>query len=616
MQAISRKQVFRYAALPGLRGRLRDLFLAGFQYIPLFMALVYQSVRLLPANHPYTNPQNMGRFGIRHVLAEAANNIVLNRRNIDQIILYFTILLGMTIVFFQLGLFAFSLLFQPAMAAMPANFLGFFVTPAPAQDLAYIMLDLVFGVPGLFQSCVATAAVCTDNNLRGITMDGGANFAEMAWPFPVHHALHQLFQVYSLGLLVVAAMIALYFVVAVVVETAQTGQPFGKRFNKVWAPLRIVVAFGLLIPVGYGLNASQYIVLYAAKFGSGFATNGWLLFKDVLNDGGDNIPLSGAAGVNMISQPNPPLVGKFLQFMYEARVCAEFERLNSIRGATDSTGTVDPNKMISLDPATAPVEEKLLAIYAVKGALSTPNALLIDESVSTNYQAYIDFADGSSQITFRFGIRDENLYKTEKGNVKPICGELTMNLVDPRDPASAVNRPEPGPKIMQHFYVYIIEEIWYVALVGDSPRFGYTENYPRNVVINTTTLNDIPPEVKPLDMPSADYRTALQDFYSAAITSALVNPADEALEPYIGATGALEAQAAHIATILNTDNKGWAGAGIWYNRIAELNGSLTTGVLNIPTPSLQPQVMEYVLDEKNQQDRGDGCSAEHHFAGR
>jgi conjugal transfer/type IV secretion protein DotA/TraY len=74
-----------------------------------------------------------------------------------------------------------------------------------------------------------------------------------------------------------------YFAIVVVAETAQTGTPFGKRFNSLWAPLRLVMAFGLLIPISYGLNSGQYIVLYAAKYGANFATNGWIATPDLFD---------------------------------------------------------------------------------------------------------------------------------------------------------------------------------------------------------------------------------------------------------------------------------------------------------------------------------------------
>jgi conjugal transfer/type IV secretion protein DotA/TraY len=49
--------------------------------------------------------------------------------------------------------------------------------------------------------------------------------------------------------------------------------------------------------------------------------------------------------------------------------------------------------------------------------------------------------------------------------------------------------------------------------------------------------------------------------------------------------------------------KGWAGAGIWYNKVAELNGNLSSAALNVPMPSKFPWIMEYVMEKKKQQDQ-------------
>ena len=57
------------------------------------------------------------------------------------------------------------------------------------------------------------------------------------FPFPIHMGLHRLFAVYSMGLLVIAVFIAGYFIATILAETAQSGTPFGRRFNKMWAPM-------------------------------------------------------------------------------------------------------------------------------------------------------------------------------------------------------------------------------------------------------------------------------------------------------------------------------------------------------------------------------------------
>ncbi|MEZ5918683.1 MAG: hypothetical protein R3D66_01760 [Alphaproteobacteria bacterium] len=264
MMNITRKDFINYAVLPGVRPRLHELFATGFQYIPFFMALVYGAVKLLPANHPYLNASNIGRFGIRHVIAEAANNLEIKVENIDQIILFATILVGLVLVLIQIGLLGMVFFFQPVMAAMPTNFAGFFVTANPEQDIAHMMLDMVFGLQGFFESCVDVAIPCTDQYGTDIEIAGvgGSIYQGLGFPFPVHEGLHQMFLIYSEGLLVVAAFIAIYFMITVVAETAQTGTAFGRRFNKVWAPLRIVVAFGLLVPIGpANMNSAQYRAL-------------------------------------------------------------------------------------------------------------------------------------------------------------------------------------------------------------------------------------------------------------------------------------------------------------------------------------------------------------------
>ena len=75
LQGVKPKTVAKYMILPGIMPRLRDFFENGFTWLAVLMASIYSTVRLLPQDHPYLNPENKGRFGIRHVIAEAANNL-------------------------------------------------------------------------------------------------------------------------------------------------------------------------------------------------------------------------------------------------------------------------------------------------------------------------------------------------------------------------------------------------------------------------------------------------------------------------------------------------------------------------------------------------------------
>lgn len=76
-------------------------------------------------------------------------------------------------------------------------------------------------------------------------------------------------------MLILAALLVFYHLAAMVVETAHSGVPFGRRANQIWMPIRFVFAIGLLVPAGHSLNAGQYIVVGIASKGSNMASAAW-----------------------------------------------------------------------------------------------------------------------------------------------------------------------------------------------------------------------------------------------------------------------------------------------------------------------------------------------------
>lgn len=82
------RDVVRYVALPGIIPRCKEFSQTGFGWLAQLMALIYATVRLLPKNHPYLNPANAGKFGVRHVIAEAARGLSFKKENIDQLIVF------------------------------------------------------------------------------------------------------------------------------------------------------------------------------------------------------------------------------------------------------------------------------------------------------------------------------------------------------------------------------------------------------------------------------------------------------------------------------------------------------------------------------------------------
>lgn len=577
---IANKHVLGYMSMPGFKPRLENLFMTGFQFVSYFMALVYSSVNLLPTNHPYTQIENKGKFGIRHVIAEAANNLELKKENIDQIILFVALLVGIVLMIMQLLMLGMGLFMQPVFA-MPTNFAGFFLTPVAneATDIAGIMMDLVFGVAGvggnppLFNSCIAQQINCTETlplpaggtrDVMVASPGGPSIFQPLGFPFPIHTAMHQMFLIYNTGLLVVAAFIALYFLATVVAETAQTGTAFGRRFNKVWAPIRIFFAFGLLVPVGLNFNTSQWIVLHAAKFGSGFATNGWNLFNVTLTN-------SYFADMrNMVSIPNIPEVNALLQFMYVANTCKYLE---------DGLAPVNPQRDIRM--------------YLVKGAAAAGGNEFLQVTPGTTYQALITFAAGSNVIKIRFGEQDAD-FNDHLGSVFPYCGEITFRLTDHRDPnaGAVLDRPEPGLAGIQQMYWTWLLDLWFNGFrnIAGSTTMGFCglppDNFVRNTAYRFTSLRGVLPPGTPLPMPDPNYRSQIRTCFQTFLENNMM----------IFINLLQNSQRYQVNNLIR--EKGWAGAAIWYNRIAEMNGAMTSAVLNIPFPSLYPSVQEHIYREK------------------
>ncbi len=606
------KGLFRYMFLPEIGARIHSLFMGGFGYVPYFIAVVYQMVGLLPQNHPYLFPRNIGRFGIRHVVAEASRNLTFSWRNIDQLILFVSVLAGLVIFLMQFVALIAMVFFQPATAGvMPTNWTEFFFINNVGyrrQDLAFIMLDMVFGVPhpstngamgslGFFESCVSTADAC-DNNFGAPVYEwqpvgGGASGSDMnvsgggidpsifgplssnsynQFPFAYHIGLHRIFAIYSSGLLVIAVIITSYFIATILAETAQSGIPFGRRFNKTWAPLRIVVAFGLLMPLTSGLNSSQYAVLYAAKFGSAFASNGWRYFNDTLNMGyyGEQS--------NLVSVPNPPKTGVWTQFMFVALACKYTYESYALKEARNEN---PPRNSLNVDEE---VHAYVLGDSAsgtdVFNIVGTPYA-----SVLTNLNN-----DSIDTIVIRFGIWNDKKFGHERNGVAPVCGELHIPMFDPRDAGAAA----PGPYHMQRSFYDITARMWGNGLGG-----GYAVGTPTE----TSTANRryrqlVNRLVQGLPGPGTDP----DQFAQPMLTSDYVNSYNGAVNAEVrtAVQDAVAAQRTSTKWGDPTNNtsalyqKGWAGAGIWYNKISEMNGSMTAAVASVPVVSLYPEIMEKV----------------------
>lgn len=549
------RDVAGYVLLPGIVPRVKALFGTGFGWIAHLMALIYYAARLLPSGHPYLNSDNIGRFSIRHVIAEAASNLLIKKENIDQIVIFVALLVGFVLLFVQFAFLIFSFLsvvvFEPAFAQAAGPEVSVFATTYKETDLAFMMMDLVFAIPNMF----------------GSEYDPGS----VAGIPPFNAALHDLFQFYSLALLVVGVVIFLYYIVVVIAETATTGVPFGKRFASVWAPIRLVVALGLLVPIHLGLNSGQYIALYSARLGSSFATNAWIEFNNNLikqTSGEVGNPLGAryhedpALGGNaLIARPDTPDVQNLVKFMTLVNTCRGLYLRKE-------------NGEIQIKP------------YLVKNPLESvelDSNWLIGSSTTNKSSPIMDglrYWFNNGDIIIRFGedgkTNGAHKYPLEKGGVKPLCGEIRLRNLAVGAGGGVVGLDDLawGVEIMQERYWDLILALWFAG----GPVHSYA--------LHATQL-DLDQRLDPISRKvKLDAISTWQTYVDLAV--------DEA---YLLSTNfALVMQADPASEVLK---RGWAGAGLWYNYIAQWNGALIDAVRSAPEVTKMPYVLEQVFEQRS-----------------
>ncbi|MCB1563265.1 MAG: DotA/TraY family protein [Alphaproteobacteria bacterium] len=548
---ITKGSIARYALLPGFIPRLLALFTSGFAHMAYYMALIYGLTGLLPRSHPYLNPQNFGRYGMRHVIAEAANNLVLKRENIDQIAVFIILLAGIVLLLLQFALLIITLVtYHPAMATTlfqnPSTLHG---SVGPEQDIAFIVLDNVFGIQNIFNSCISNTGVqCED-------LVGNALPTPTIYPFPFHLGLHTMLEFYTRGIFMVAVIVLIYFATTIVAETAATGTPFGQRYNKAWVPIRIIFFFGLLVPLNAGaanagLNAAQIITFWTARWGSNLASNLWGEFNQNLT--GTYL----GQQQDLIASPNIPEIGSLLQFIYVAKVCKIAEQVSY--GHDVKPYLVRPTPP-AYDPANAPADPDYIEFL--------PTSFTNAQTFAMNGNIHIRFGTHTTGTTDKTGVKDG--YSNYTGQVFPNCGDIVIHTTD---------LYETGSTYIQQEYYRMLKTMWTDPDINLSAKCNYRR------------LSEHIPDPNCPDWPDTSFAENLITKYNNIIETAVTN----GINSQKGASGEFTVPPELL-------EKGWAGAAIWYNRIARMNGAVTTAVFNIPRPDTYPYIMEVIATQASQQ---------------
>src|SRR5689334_9138292 len=104
----------------------------------------------------------------------------------------------------------------------------------PEQDKSMLFLGRIFGsVAHLFD---------------GFTYSAGVQQSTMT-------VFASMFKIFNLTVLTVGALIIVYTTIMGVMQTAHEGEFLGKKWHKLWTPLRMVFGIATLVPTSSGYSA-------------------------------------------------------------------------------------------------------------------------------------------------------------------------------------------------------------------------------------------------------------------------------------------------------------------------------------------------------------------------
>lgn len=157
----------------------------------------------------------------------------------------------------------------------------------------------------------------------------------------------------------IAAAALGYYMIAGTVATAHDGKVLGGKWHTIWAPVRVIVGLGLLVPIGGGLGGGERAVLELARAGNGLASTVWVTFvQAVAQEGGTLPPPQSIAGA------------KVARMVWESETCVAVIGKLLPQGNTG----LDPRVAVSLPPlpAAAASEDATWDYGGACGRISLP----------------------------------------------------------------------------------------------------------------------------------------------------------------------------------------------------------------------------------------------------
>ncbi|MFA5040524.1 MAG: DotA/TraY family protein [Bdellovibrionales bacterium] len=310
-------------------GSLITPFRQSSQLFLQLIASTFAIYKLLPMDYPGLRDLSVP-LSLKQIVRTAWGNVRFTRDRATQAILFFAVM-GIMIFGSLVVLSAIFSFFIGTAQAASCSYSSTGTFAPECNDVAQAWLDFLFNGGQL-----PSSPEMIDSTTKSF---GSASQADSA--FGIQVALQGILGFYSNAILIVAALVLFYHLASMVLETAHTGVPMGKQARQIWAPLRLVMAIGLLVPISGGLNSGQYIVIKVAELGSGLASQTWSLFLSAMTD-----PANYSVG-------SYPMMTDFAKTMIRNYACMEAMNARVI-AAAKSAGAASVRMPIPYDSAHMP----------------------------------------------------------------------------------------------------------------------------------------------------------------------------------------------------------------------------------------------------------------------
>ena len=136
---------------------------------------------------------------------------------------------------------------------------------------------------------------------------------------------------FAATLLFIGMLMSGWQIITGIVASAKEGTAIGRNYHEVWAPVRTVIGYGMLVPVANGLCGAQILCLYLIAWGGNLANIIWIPYveKSVLISNQDNAAQLAAQAVDTVAST---VSDTLMQQVFEKELCRATIKTMKVRG--------------------------------------------------------------------------------------------------------------------------------------------------------------------------------------------------------------------------------------------------------------------------------------------